>query len=219
MRRTTDYIVIHCSDTPPSMDVGASDIDRWHRAKGWFRIGYHFVIRRNGEIEFGREVNQVGAHTLHYNERSVGICLIGGRKENSRQAENNFTPAQFETLEKLVTELEQKFPKANVVGHCQLNKGRECPSFDVPTWMSHRAKPTQKDRDFKPLVYSVLRPGSKGPLVRSLQAKLNRWYVLGVDGFFGPQTQDAVKAFQNREKLIADGIVGDRTWTALLRYD
>ncbi|MDX2086053.1 MAG: peptidoglycan-binding domain-containing protein [Candidatus Melainabacteria bacterium] len=219
MRKKTDYIVIHCSDTPPSMDIGAKEIDRWHRSKGWFRIGYHFVIRRDGTVELGRELNEVGAHTLHYNDRSVGVCLVGGMQEDRKKSENNFTQAQWETLDKLIGELEQQFPQAKVLGHRDLNRGRDCPCFDVQNWMTQRARPTQQDQAYHPLVYSVLKQGARGPLVRSLQAKLNRWYGIAVDGLFGMETKNAVQAFQRKERLIDDGIVGPRTWSALLRYE
>lgn len=226
MRKSTDFMVIHCSATPPGMDIGAKEIDRWHRAKGYFRIGYHFVIRRDGTIEHGRELNAVGAHTLGYNEKSIGICLVGGVTTDNRTPENNYTPAQWLTLEKLVSELETQFPQAKVVGHRDLNPGRGCPSFNVKEWMARRkgiqaTSPDQAPRKapYKPLVYSVLREGSKGPLVKTLQAKLNRFYQLEVDGYFGPRTTETVKAFQSKHRLLADGVVGPNTWTALLRYE
>ena len=42
-RKETKHIVIHCSATKPTMDIGAYEIDRWHRERGWLEIGYHFV--------------------------------------------------------------------------------------------------------------------------------------------------------------------------------
>lgn len=229
MRKSTEFIVIHCSATPPAMDVGAREIDRWHRSKGWFKIGYHFVVRRDGTVEHGRELNEVGAHAIGYNERSVGICLIGG-VNGANKPENNFTEAQWKALEPLVSELEEQFPQAKVVGHYELNPGRDCPSFNVQKWMQSRKKsqtaplieqsnPNPPQDTYRPLVYSVLREGAKGPLVRSLQAKLNRFYKIEVDGIFGPQTKRAVLAFQARHKLLADGVVGPNTWSALLRYE
>ncbi len=222
-RKHTDFIVIHCSATPPSMDIGAKEIDRWHRTKGWFRIGYHFVIRRDGSIEYGRELSEVGAHAYGVNDRSVGICLIGGVKEDGKTAQDNFTNAQWVSLEKLVNELEDQFPQARVVGHRDVTPGRDCPCFEVSDWNRNRLQNTpeavQKAAEYRPLVYSALRQGAKGPLVKTLQAKLNRFSKIDVDGIFGPQTRRAVESFQQHHNLIDDGIVGPRTWTALLRYD
>ncbi len=72
----------------------------------------------------------------------------------------------------------------------------------------------------------VLRLGSRGPVVRDLQARLNTWLagrprfggrLLAVDGIFGPLTRAAVRAYQHSEGLSADGIVGSQTWMRLLR--
>jgi N-acetylmuramoyl-L-alanine amidase len=34
-------IVIHCADTFADMDIGAKEIDQWHRQRGWSEIDYH----------------------------------------------------------------------------------------------------------------------------------------------------------------------------------
>jgi putative chitinase len=59
---------------------------------------------------------------------------------------------------------------------------------------------------------STLRIGSKGPEVERLQRLLN---VKPADGDFGPKTAAAVKQFQQSHGLVADGVVGQRTWDAL----
>ncbi|XHR81346.1 MAG: peptidoglycan-binding protein [Gloeotrichia echinulata GP01] len=62
----------------------------------------------------------------------------------------------------------------------------------------------------------ILRFGSSGTAVRILQKLLIiNGYMMQVDGIFGPLTETAIKAFQNRRKLIADGIVDQRTWEEL----
>ena len=63
----------------------------------------------------------------------------------------------------------------------------------------------------------VLREGSKGQHVTTLQ---NRLKALGfnpgaADGDFGPKTEAAVKDFQHKAGLAADGVVGPKTWDAL----
>jgi N-acetylmuramoyl-L-alanine amidase len=49
VRKSTAYLVVHCSATQPKSDIGAKEIRQWHREKGWIDIGYHFVIRRDGQ--------------------------------------------------------------------------------------------------------------------------------------------------------------------------
>ena len=128
------YIAVHCSATQPKQNVTAADIGRWHRQKGFLKIGYHFVIRRDGTVEKGREVSEVGAHVQGYNSQSLGICLVGGVDENLK-AQNNFTPAQFDALTKLLKDLTQQFPQATVQGHRDFPKvNKDCPCFDVKQW-------------------------------------------------------------------------------------
>ena len=55
--RKIDLIIIHCSATPEGKDFRAADIDRWHRQQGFRSIGYHFVVRLDGEVERGRFPN------------------------------------------------------------------------------------------------------------------------------------------------------------------
>lgn len=63
---------------------------------------------------------------------------------------------------------------------------------------------------------TVLRQGSKGADVRTLQQRLNELgNALTVDGNFGPGTHQAVVAFQQSKGLSADGKVGPNTWAAL----
>jgi peptidoglycan hydrolase-like protein with peptidoglycan-binding domain len=61
----------------------------------------------------------------------------------------------------------------------------------------------------------VLRRGDKGPAVVELQKKLD----VEADGYFGPNTEAAVTHFQERRKLVADGVVGAYTWAELERPD
>ncbi len=147
MRRRTEYIVVHCSATPPSSDIGADEIDTWHKNRGWKKIGYHAVIRRSGEIEFGRSFDEVGAHVKGWNTRSVGVCLVGGVTEDDGEAEDNFTQAQYESLMCVVAMLERAYPDAEVLGHRDLSPDldgdgvveesewiKDCPCFDVREW-------------------------------------------------------------------------------------
>ena len=133
-REETDYIVIHCAATKPSMDIGVKDIDKWHRQRGWRKVGYHYVIKRDGEVEIGRELDEVGAHAKGFNSNSVGICLVGGLSEDGKP-ENNYTDEQWIALRETVNQLKLPYPEAEVLGHRDLpDVKKACPSFDVREW-------------------------------------------------------------------------------------
>ncbi|MGG6265354.1 peptidoglycan-binding domain-containing protein [Leptolyngbya sp. AN03gr2] len=67
--------------------------------------------------------------------------------------------------------------------------------------------------------FPILRRGARGEAVRGLQNRLSAIgvYQGEIDGIFGPGTEEAVKAAQNKFGLEADGIVGGATWAAILR--
>lgn len=144
-RPSTDFLVIHCAATRPSQDIGAYEIDRWHRAQGWACIGYHFVIRRDGTVEEGRDLEVIGAHVSGHNTNSVGICLAGGvSEEDVNVPENNFTPAQLKSLKGLLLDLRKKYPKAKIQGHRDFPKvAKACPSFDVRSWLKAEGIPNK----------------------------------------------------------------------------
>lgn len=131
------FLVVHASATSPSMDVDAAWIDRIHKERGFRKIGYHYVIKRDGTIEKGREEHEMGAHVKGYNQNTLGICMIGGVKESDKVTpEDNFTEAQYESLENLFTELHHKYPEAEFAGHNDFpnHKSRGCPCFDHHTF-------------------------------------------------------------------------------------
>ena len=136
MARRITSVAIHCSATRPSMDVGAKDITAWHKKKGWRTIGYHWVIRRDGTLEKGRDEAIAGAHVEGHNANSIGVCLVGGVSEKDfTKAESNYTPRQWATLKRLCADLARRYPAAVFKGHCDYPKvHKACPSFDARAW-------------------------------------------------------------------------------------
>lgn len=133
-----EFIVVHASDTPADMDIGVAEIDRWHRQRGFLEVGYHYVIRRSGEWETGRDDHRPGAHARGFNHKSIAVCLVGGRGADG-EAENNFTDDQMDTLEGVVLGLESVLPHAKVVGHRDLpGVTKACPCFDAAEWLQER---------------------------------------------------------------------------------
>jgi N-acetyl-anhydromuramyl-L-alanine amidase AmpD len=132
------FLILHCSNSLPSQDLSAEDLARQHRSQGCLSIKYHFVIRRDGSVETGRALNQIGLHAnKQYNAKSIGICLVGGKGKDGKP-EANYTEAQYEALVRVITQLEDTFPQAKVVGWNELSQSpnETCPNFDVQEWLA-----------------------------------------------------------------------------------
>lgn len=138
-RNRTRFIVIHCSDEPARRKTGVKEIRRWHRAKGWLDIGYHYVIKTDGTVEVGRKHDVMGAHVRGHNQHSLGICMIGGSNKDLTGPEDNFTRKQWESLDQLLRSLRELYPFAEIKGHNELDDRKACPSFDVQEYLKSRS--------------------------------------------------------------------------------
>ena len=125
--RKISLIIIHCSAVRPDQMSSAAQIDSRHRDRGFhLGIGYHYVVRRNGEIEPGRPEWLIGAHCLHHNSHSIGVCYEGGLDIRGQPADTR-TPEQKAALRWLLTMLHKAYPRALIVGHHDLNPAKDCP--------------------------------------------------------------------------------------------
>ncbi|AWD92498.1 N-acetylmuramoyl-L-alanine amidase [Pectobacterium phage Jarilo] len=132
-RKETKAIFVHCAATKPSQNVGVREIRQWHKERGFLDIGYHFVIKRDGTLETGRDVDVVGAHVEGYNHNSVGVCLVGGI-DDSGKFKANFTPIQMSVLKTLLSDLEGNYPGVAIRAHHDV-AAKACPSFDLQRWL------------------------------------------------------------------------------------
>lgn len=116
-------VIVHTSDSPDTMDIGAKEIDAWHKARNWSQIGYHFVVRRNGIVEDGRPVKLRGAHVEGQNSDSIGIVWVGRDRMTAIQKE-----ALLDKLADLL--VEYNLQVKDVYGHREFNKLKTCPNID-----------------------------------------------------------------------------------------
>ena len=90
-------------------------------------IAYHFLIRMDGVIEPGRDIEKAGAGEPGYNQNGIHIALAG---------KTTFRAVQTKALEDLCHWLHEEHPKAMLVGHKDINRGapKTCPNLDL-TWL------------------------------------------------------------------------------------
>ncbi len=151
--RKIDEIIIHCSATREGQHFTVEDIDRWHKARGFAKIGYHLVVYLDGSVHKGRELSEIGAHCTGRNGNSIGICYIGGLDKDGKPKDTR-TEDQKVILLKELKSLCEQFPIKSIIGHRDASPDKngngiidpyerikECPCFDViPEYCSYPLK-------------------------------------------------------------------------------
>lgn len=122
-------IVIHCSDTPTGRDDRASDINKWHVARGWSMIGYHAVVELSGKVEQGRPWYMQGAHVRGHNNDTIAICIVGRGEYNAQQLSALKAKVRMWMREFAIS-------KDDVVGHYELDSRKSCPMIDMDAFRS-----------------------------------------------------------------------------------
>lgn len=128
-----ERIIIHCSATREGIPFTAADIDRWHRARGFRKIGYHYVVALDGTYSRGRADSEEGAHCPQQgmNRRSISICYIGGLDSNGNPRDTR-TSAQKKTLLTLIRTLRGRYGRLPVCGHRDIpGVAKACPCFNA----------------------------------------------------------------------------------------
>ncbi len=123
-RSSTEYIALHHAE---AVTCTAKQIHEWHKSNGWSGIGYHFFVRKNGEIYRGRPLWALGAHVQGMNNCSIGICAEGDYHNRDRV----MPETQKQAIKELVTYLKGIYPEAKIVGHREIGDSN-CPGRYYP---------------------------------------------------------------------------------------
>lgn len=215
VRRTeTRYIILHHA---AAASCTAEDVHRWHLARGWSGIGYHYFVAKDGGVTRGRPSWAVGAHAEGSNRVSIGVCF-----EGNFQTEREMPAPQLQVGCELIAALRERYPAAQVLGHRDVaTGGTTCPGQYFPFGTIAGAKTDRGEGDEIMVSTQMIGSGDRGNAVRSMQGALIAQGCgcgsCGADGICGTATVAAIRAFQKANGLQADGICGADTWGALLR--
>lgn len=205
-RTRTDYIILHHAAASGS----AENIHSYHVSLGWTGIGYHYYIRKDGSIYRGRPENVEGAHTEGYNAISIGVCFEGNF-ETETMSEKQLSAGIW-----LIKDILTRY-NVPIAPHRNF-ANTACPGRNFPLARMTPYAPTETPKTVT-VELPLLSKGSKGGGVTTVQRLL---IIMGynpgtADGDFGPKTEAAVKEYQARNGLTADGVVGKLTWEKLLK--
>ncbi|RXI44168.1 N-acetylmuramoyl-L-alanine amidase [Clostridium tetani] len=204
-------IILHHAE---AINCSIEDIHTWHLHNGWSGCGYHYFIRKNGNIYIGRPENSLGAHCINYNSVSIGICVEGNYMVE-------YMPlAQKNSLIELIKYLCNKYGIKEIYGHGELNStncpGRNYPLAQIRGEILKDIKCSYKNY---PGYLIKINANLKDNNVKIIQEKLmEKGYSIGsygADGYFGDTTLNAIKSFQRDNGILVDEIVGRDTWGRL----
>ena len=128
--REINKIIVHCSATREGENFEVAEIRKWHLARGFSDIGYHFYIDLYGEIHKGRDINKIGAHCKGHNRNSIGICYCGGVEADGKTPKDTRTTDQRRALVAVLRTLKAMYPNAMIHSHNDF-ANKACPSFNA----------------------------------------------------------------------------------------
>ncbi|AUM96136.1 MULTISPECIES: peptidoglycan recognition protein family protein [Clostridium] len=119
---TPKSIVLHHAE---ASNCSVYDVHQWHKNNGWAGIGYHYFVRKNGEVWKGRSDNVVGSHVAGFNQDSLGICAEGSyMTEAMPQSQKN-------AIIELCKYLCSKYSISKIYGHREVGSSN-CPGTRYP---------------------------------------------------------------------------------------
>jgi len=132
--RQINYIAVHCTASPQTW--GVKELEReFYQSKHWKNPGYHYVVTADGKIHQMLAEEKVSNGVQGYNHCAINVAYVGGVDVNNKlKPIDNRTPAQKESLRKILSILHSKYPHAVIQGHRDFPKvAKACPCFDAKT--------------------------------------------------------------------------------------
>lgn len=121
-KRPVTAVFLHCTASS-NPAVSAKTVNDWHLANRWACIGYHYLIRTDGVIEQGRDLERTPAAQNGYNSGTIAICVNGLKLED-------FSSAQYEAVTRLCREINAAYGgRMRFRGHREVS-AKACPVFD-----------------------------------------------------------------------------------------
>lgn len=131
--RNIKYLALHCTATPQTTKI-ESIKNYWKNVLKWKSVGYHSIIKPNGEIVDLLSIDKISNGVKGFNSVTINISYIGGVDANNKPIDNR-TDEQKESMIKLVKKYKELYPNIIIQGHRDFGVNKACPSFDVKEWL------------------------------------------------------------------------------------
>lgn len=151
--RQINRVVVHSTFTPKDIPTGFDELNQQAKEAGTkpqsgIHCPWHYIIRRDGTLEKGREEYDVGCHARRYDADSLGVILEGGR-DSKGNIRADFSDSQIYRLLKLLEELENEYYDLTVDGFKDIPNGHpQSPPFDIKKlWQSRNCHAREQNRN------------------------------------------------------------------------
>lgn len=129
LRKHTNKIIIHFTETAEFQNFDINKVREWHIQRGFSDIGYHFLIKLDGTVQIGRQIDLIGAHCHGENYDSVGICYVGGKCHDGTLGDTR-TLEQIKSIETVIAFVRSVYGYIPCFGHNDFSK-KVCPGYNV----------------------------------------------------------------------------------------
>ena len=127
-KRAVTRVFLHCTASDHAHHDNLETLQTWHvQSNGWHAIGYHYLIKFNGEVlRTDRSLERTPATQRHHNKGTIAIVLSGGQNGQ----DGAFTKAQFTALRGLCAEINAAYGgRVTFHGHREV-AAKACPVYD-----------------------------------------------------------------------------------------
>jgi N-acetylmuramoyl-L-alanine amidase len=141
-QREITEIIVHWTETNINQDIGAEEIHRFAAENG-VGIPYHYIIRRDGSLQRGRPIDEIGGPLINnHDQYSIQIAFVGGINAPSEVEEINrflskdsLNIEQMKTFKVFLQKSYSAWPGVQVLGHEEIDRNHRDPGFNVTTYV------------------------------------------------------------------------------------
>jgi hypothetical protein len=144
-REVTELIVHWTEHFLDQAHAGAEEVHKKCLALDLDGCAYHYIIKKNGQIERGRPVSVPGEHAPNHDVYSIAVAFVGGfnsySTEHQREwtyGKESLTASQYKAFDLIIKAYLTIWPGCNVFGHNDLIEWSHDPGFDVQAYVKNK---------------------------------------------------------------------------------
>lgn len=138
LQREVTELIVHWTETNINQDIGAGELQEFYAEQGQ-GVPYHYFIRRDGSLQRGRPINEIGPELPNnHHQYAIQIAFVGGINAPADEPEimrylsrESLTSAQMNTFRLFMEKSYAAWPGLQALGHNEIDQNQVDPGFNV----------------------------------------------------------------------------------------